>query len=94
MAGDGYKGRATAEGKFGCLVGSLIGVPTGICLLLVDALGDCVPDGPCHHAFLLNMLLASVAITVVVGLAAWWIAKTYRRNADRPRGEFARPFRR
>ena len=81
MAGDGYKGRPTAEGKFGCLVGSLIGVPTGICLLLADALGDCARDGPCHHGFLLNVLLPSVGIAVVVGLAAWWIAKAYRRKA-------------
>jgi len=81
MAGGGYKGGPTPEGKFGCLIGSLIGIPTGICLLLVDALGDCVPDGPCHHGFLLNVLLPSVGIAVVVGLAAWWIAKAYRRNA-------------
>jgi hypothetical protein len=80
MAGDGYKGGPTPEGKFGCLIGSLIGVPTGIFLLLADALGDCAPDGSCHHGFLLNVLLPSVGITAVVGLAAWWIAKTYRRN--------------
>ncbi len=80
MAGDGYKDGLTPEGKFGCLTGSLIGIPTGICLLFVDALGDCVPDGPCHHGFLLNVLFPSVGIAVVVGLAAWWVAKAYRRN--------------
>jgi hypothetical protein len=80
MASDGYKGGPTPEGKFGCLAGSLVGVPTGICLLFADALGDCVPDSPCHKGFLSNVLLPSVGIAVVVGLAAWWIAKTYRRD--------------
>lgn len=80
MAGDGYKGGLSPEGKFGCLIGSLIGVPTGIYLLFADALGDCVSDGPCRHGFLLNVLLPSVGIAVVIGLAAWWIAKTYRRK--------------
>jgi hypothetical protein len=81
MAGDGYKGGLTPEGKFGCLIGSLIGVPTGMCLLLADALGDCVPDSPCHKDFLLHVLLPSVGVAVVLGLAAWWIAKTYRGDA-------------
>ena len=80
MAGDGCKGRLTTEGKFGCLAGSPIGVLTGICLLFADALGECVPDSPCHKGFLSNVLLPSVGIAVVVGLAAWWIAKTYRRD--------------
>lgn len=82
MAGDDYKGGPTPEGKFGCLVGSLIGVPTGMCLLLADALGDCVPNSPCHHGFLLSVLLPSVGIAIVVGLAARWMVKAYRRKDD------------
>ena len=80
MTGDGYKGRPTAEAKLGCIVGSLIGIPVGVCLLLADTLGDCAPDSTCRHGFLLQVLLPSVGIAVVVGLMAWWIMKTYRRN--------------
>lgn len=82
MVGDGYRGGPTRNAKVGCLAGSLIGIPTGLFLLLVDALGDCAPDSPCRKGFLLHVLVPSSGIAVVVGVVAWWIAKTYWRNVN------------
>ncbi|MED5546392.1 MAG: hypothetical protein VYD90_14185 [Pseudomonadota bacterium] len=49
-------------------------------LLLVDALGDCVPGTACKKGFLTQVLLPSAVIAIGVGLLVRWAVKTARRN--------------
>ncbi|MFZ3485744.1 hypothetical protein [Sphingomonas sp. 3-13AW] len=49
-------------------------------LLILDALGDCVPDTACKNGFLTQVLLPSAVIAIGVGFLVRWAVKTARRN--------------
>jgi len=80
MSDGGYNGGATPEGRWGCVASAVLGVPVFMFLLIVDALGDCVPDTACKKGFLTQVLLHSAVIAVGVGLLVCWAVKTARRN--------------
>jgi len=80
MTEDGYDGGPMVEGGWGCIAAALLGVPIFILLLLVDALGDCVPDTACKKGFLTQVLLPAALISIGVGLLVRWVVKTARQN--------------
>lgn len=80
MSDSGYKGGATVEGRWACIASAVLGVPVFMFLLIVDALGDCVPDTACKKGFLTQVLLPSAVIAISVGLLVRWAVKTAKRN--------------
>ena len=76
----GYKGGTSAANKWGCFTSALVAVPLFTFLLIGDALGDCVPDTPCKHGFLSQVLVPTLAVAAVVGFAVWAGVKVARRN--------------
>lgn len=80
MSEDGYKGGTTVEGRWGCIASAILGIPVFVFLLLVDALGDCVPDMTCKKGFLTQVLLPTAVVAIAAGLLVRWALKTARRN--------------
>lgn len=80
MSGDGYKGGATVEGRWGCIASAILGVPVFMFLLLADALGDCAPDTACKKGFLTQVLLPTAVLAIGVGLLVRWAVKTAKRH--------------
>lgn len=76
----GYKGGTSAASKWGCFTSALVAAPLFAFLLIGDALGDCVPDTPCKHGFLSQVLVPTLAVAAVVGFAVWAAVKAARRN--------------
>jgi len=81
MNDGGYRGGSTPGGKWGCALASLIGIPLFCSLLLIDALGDCVPGTSCHHSFWSMVLLPSLAIALPIGFGVRWLVNR-RRSGD------------
>jgi len=75
-----YKGGTSAASKWGCFTSALVGMPLFAFLLIGDALGDCVPDTPCKHGFLSQVLVPTLAVAAVVGFAVWAGIKATRRD--------------
>ena len=67
---DGYQSGSTPGGKWGCGLAALVGVPLLGIVILLSALGDCVPDAPCHHDLDWFLMLAALGIAAVVGLGS------------------------
>lgn len=82
MNDDGYNGGSTVEGRWGCIAATLVTVPAFMFLLLIDAMGDCVPDIECKKGFLTQVLLPSAVIAICVGLLIRWAIKAGRRFND------------
>lgn len=82
MDDTGYKGGPTVEGKWGCFIATLVGLPIFVFLLLGDVLGDCLPESECKKGFLTQVLLPSVAITLGTFLLARWAIKAARGNGS------------
>jgi len=78
MSDGDYKGGMTVEGRWGCIASAALGVPVFVVLLLVDALGDCVPGAACSKGLLTRVLLPSVAIAIGVGLLVRWAVNRVR----------------
>lgn len=77
---DGYEG-SSARTRWGCGVACLIGMPLFGFLLLVDALGDCIPGSECRNGFFSTVLVPSA----IVALATFFAARAFvgwlqRRN--------------
>jgi hypothetical protein len=65
---------------WGCFTFALVAAPLFAFLLIGDALGDCVPDTPCKHGFLSQVLVPTLAVATVVGIAVWAGIKAARRR--------------
>lgn len=77
---DGYQGRGTPGGKWGCLAAALVGAPLFFFLIIVDSLGDCAPDLECHKGLLSYVALPTFGIGLLVGLSVRATVNWYRRN--------------
>lgn len=80
MDEDGYQSSTTGGGLCGCLVAAFVGLPLMSFVFLVSSLGDCVPDIPCKHGIIWSLMLPSIAIAGVAGLATrsavnWFISR-------------------
>lgn len=80
MSGSGYRGGTTPGGKWGCAFAALAGAPLFFFLVLMEALGDCVPDAACHKGFLLMVVLPTILIATPIGLVVRWLVN--RRWGD------------
>ena len=80
MSEGGYKGGTTVEGRWGCIASAILGIPIFMFLLLVDALGDCVPDTMCKKGFLTQVLLPTAVVAVSAGFLVRWAVKKARRD--------------
>ncbi len=67
---DGYQSGGTPGGKWGCGLAALVGAPSLGFVILLGALGDCVPDGPCHHDLDWLLMVAALGIAAVVGFGS------------------------
>lgn len=67
---DGYQSGATPGGKWGCGLAALVGVPLLSFVVLLGALGDCVPNAPCHHDLDWLLMVAAWGIVAVVGFGS------------------------
>jgi hypothetical protein len=76
---DGFRSVSTKGGKWGCAVMTLICAPLFFFLVLVDALGDCMPDVECHKGFIRNVALP----TALVGLVIYFAIRTIVNWVDR-----------
>ena len=81
MTEGGYKGGSTVEGRWGCIASAVLGIPAFMFLLIVDTLGDCVPDTLCDKYFFTQVLLPSFLIAVGIGLLVRWAVKAARKNS-------------
>ena len=79
MSANGYEGGPTGGGKWGCAAAAIIGVPVGFFLMLVDALGDCMPDISCSKGFWTHAALPTLIIAVIVGLPVRWLVNRQNR---------------
>ncbi|PHQ64318.1 MAG: hypothetical protein COC10_01565 [Sphingobium sp.] len=84
MSEGDYRGGSTVGGRWGCIASVILGVPVFLFLLIVDAMGDCVPDTACRKGFLTQVLLPSMIVALCVGLLVRW-AVGAARDADRQR---------
>jgi hypothetical protein len=66
----GYQSGGTPGGKWGCGVAALTGVPLLGFVILLSALGDCIPDAPCHHDLDWLLMAAALAIAAVAGFGS------------------------
>lgn len=62
-----YRGGGTPGGKWGCGLAALFGLPVFFFLVLLDSLGDCVPDVQCHKGFWLWVVLPTVLVAAPIG---------------------------
>ena len=76
----GYHGRGSRAGKWGCFATALVGAPLFMFLLIGDALGDCEPDTSCKHGFVSQVLLPTLVVAAVVGFAVWAAVNAARKN--------------
>lgn len=73
VSDNGYVGGPTRGGKWGCALAALVGVPVGIFLMIVDALGDCAPDVSCGKGFWTHVALPTLIVVIAVGLPVRWL---------------------
>lgn len=66
VSDNGYQGSTTAGSKWSCIAAALIGTPVFFVLLIVDALGDCVPDTDCKKGLLLFVALPTLVVVAVL----------------------------
>ncbi|MBA2934975.1 hypothetical protein HZF05_12785 [Sphingomonas sp. CGMCC 1.13654] len=85
MSDSEYRGGSTTGGRWGCGFAILFGLPVGIFLTLVAAMGDCMPGVQCHKGILLDVILPTAALAAVIGFGSRWIinAAIRRRRDDR-----------
>ncbi|MCT8002390.1 hypothetical protein ACQKJZ_06490 [Sphingomonas sp. NPDC019816] len=67
---DGYRSGGTPGGKWGCGIAALVGLPLLGCVILLSALGDCVPEAPCRHDLDWLLVAAALAVAAVVGFGS------------------------
>ena len=67
---DGYQSGGTPGGKWGCGLAALVGVPLLSFVVLLSALGGCVPNAPCHHDPDKFLMVAARGIVAVVGFGS------------------------
>lgn len=75
-----YRGGGTLGGKWGCGLAALFGLPVLFFLVLLDSLGDCVPDVQCHKGFWLWVVLPTMLVAAPVGFGVRWLVN--RRLSD------------
>ena len=75
-----YKAGPTSGGKWGCAVAVLVGAPLFVFLLIVDALGDCVPDTACKNGFLTFVATPTIFVGAVLFFAVRSIVNRVRRS--------------
>ena len=68
---DRYRGAGTLGGKMGCGAAALIGGPLFFVLMLVDSLGDCVPNTSCHKSFVTGVVFP----TLLIALPIWLLVR-------------------
>jgi hypothetical protein len=83
VSDSGYRGGTTAASKWGCATAAIIGVPLFCFLILVDALGDCIPEADCKKGFLLFVVAPTFVVAAVLFLAVRFIVNKTRRSSDR-----------
>lgn len=66
----GYQSGGTTGGKWGCGMAALVGLPLLGFVILLSALGDCVPDAPCHHDLDWLLIVAALAVAAVFGFGS------------------------
>ena len=77
-----YRSGRTAGDKWGCGLAAIVACPLFFFLVLVQALGDCVPDLPCHKSFWLMVVSPTVLVGTAVGLGVRWLANRLLRNGS------------
>jgi hypothetical protein len=77
-----YRGGTTAGSKWGCAAAAIIGVPLFSFLLLVDALGDCIPDDNCKKGFLPFVVAPTFVAASVLFFVVRFIVNKMRRSSD------------
>lgn len=82
MSDSEYRGGTTAGSKWGCAVAALLGAPLFFFLVLVEALGDCVPDTDCKKGFLAFVLVPTVVVSGALFLIVRAIVNRVRRSRD------------
>jgi hypothetical protein len=80
MSDSEYRGGTTAGSKWGCAVAALLGVPLFFFLMLVEALGDCVPDTECKKGFLVFALVPTVVVSGALFLVVRAIVNRIRQS--------------
>jgi hypothetical protein len=82
---EGYQSGSTAGGKWGCGLAALVGLPLLGFVILLGALGDCVPDAACHHDLDWQLIVAALAVAAAVGFGSRALinAIIYRRTDGR-----------
>jgi hypothetical protein len=76
-----YRGGTTAGSKWGCATAAIVGVPIFFFLMLVDALGDCVPDDDCKKGFLPFVVAPTFVIAAVLFFFVRSIVNRMRRSS-------------
>lgn len=70
----------------------MVGAPLFWFLILVDALGDCVPDTDCRKGFLRYVALPTLVVILIVGFGVRAAINRFRRTtANRPERSGASP---
>lgn len=82
MMDEGYQGGGTPGGKWGCGLAALVGVPLLGFVILLSALGDCVPDAPCHQDLEGLLMGAALAIAAAGFGSRVLINSIIRRRTD------------
>lgn len=67
---EGYRSGGTPGGKWGCGLAAFVGLPLLGFVILLSALGDCVPGDPCHHGLDWPLIGAALGIAALVGFGS------------------------
>lgn len=82
---EGYQSGGTLGGKWGCGLAALVGLPLVGFVILLSALGDCVPGDPCHHNLDWLLIAAALAIAALVGFGSRAVINAIIRRRDKAR---------
>jgi hypothetical protein len=74
------KGGGTPGGKWGCGLAALVGGPLLGFVILLSALGDCVPDAPRHQDLEGLLMAAALAIAAAVGFGSRILINSINRR--------------
>jgi hypothetical protein len=80
---EGYQG-IPASDRWGCLAAAIVGIPTFLLLVFVDALGDCTAEADgstfCQKGFLKMVLLPTIIIMAVVFVGIRTLIRARKSN--------------
>ena len=84
MEESGFTSGTTIGGKWGYALSALIGIPLLGLSIMASTLGDCLPDQSCSHSLIWWLVIRSIGVAALVGLASRALinrAAARRRNS-------------